>query len=474
MPSTAFLARFSNWVSSTPDAPALLSGDRIVSYAELHRMVEALRPTAERTGTGPVCVAPRKSPETVALVITCLLAGRQILLPPAELGSDALVELCAQAGCSHILSADGDAVRLAGGGRSAFGEPGMLLNTSGTTGRPKTVVLAADGVDRFIAWAATRFGIGPGRTTLSCVPLEFDMSLLDVWTALASGACVQLACPRTASDSALLAEACRDVDVVQASPMHFQLLTESTDRPFTAVRHAVFTGDAMPLHLLSKLPELFPRARLWNLYGSTETNDSFLHEVSLQEARAHGAVPIGRPLPGVDAVVADDRGAVVTGPGSGELLVSTPFQARGYVDQRHGGVKPLGRHFPTGDLVHRHVSGLLFLRGRKDDQVKVRGVRTNLHQVRQVILGHSDVVDALVTTTSDGPGGNRIKAAVRPRPGARLNSLQLRVFCTAKLPSTAVPSTVEIVDHALARTSVGKPPSFGAGNITTHEEGPLP
>jgi acyl-coenzyme A synthetase/AMP-(fatty) acid ligase len=469
MPTTSFLDRFAGWVNRTPDASALSTGGRVVTYADLHRMAEAARPAAERTGAAPVCVPPRKSPETIALVIACLMAGRQLLLPPGQLGSDALVEMCAQAGCSHILGADGNVVRLAGADHKTFAEPGMLLTTAGTTGRPKTVLLASEGVDRFITWAAGRFGIGPGRTTLSCFPLEFDVSLLDIWTALASGACVRLA-----SSGPALAQACRDADVVQASPMHFQLLSESCDRPFAGARHAIFTGDVMSLRLLDRMPDVFPRSRLWNLYGSTETNDSFLHEVSRPEARAHGTVPIGRPIPGVRAVVADEQGEVVKGKGDGELLVSTPFQVRGYVDQRHGGVQPLDRYFRTGDLVHRDANGLLSLKGRTDDQVKVRGVRTSLHEVQQVILGHSDVVDALVTATSDHMNGNRIDATVRLRPGARLNGLQMRVFCTAKLPSTAVPSSIEVVARPLARTACGKRPGPGARATTTAEKGTWP
>ncbi|RSM46655.1 hypothetical protein DMA12_10460 [Amycolatopsis balhimycina DSM 5908] len=460
MPSTSFLSRFSAWAGRTPSAPALSCADRTVSYAELTAMAAKFAPAVSHAG-GTVCVPPRKTPETVALVLACLSGGKRILLPPAELGSDALVELCAQAGCSHLLGPDGDVVRLAGADARPVDEPGLLLTTSGTTGPAKTVVLDAAGVDRFLGWAADRFGIGPGTTTLSCVPLNFDLSLLDVWAALAAGACAGLAGPEAAADGSHLTGACRHAGVVQASPMHLRMLTESAKRPLPAVRHVISTGDTLPAGLVAGLAELFPGARLWNLYGSTETNDSFLHEVDPGEARARGAVPLGKPIPGVDAVIVDERGGRVTGAGRGELLVSTPFQARGYLDRGRGGLTPIGRPFRTGDLVERTADGLLFARGRRDDLVKVRGARTNLHEVQEVILRHSEVLDARVTATADPAAGHRIRASVRLRPRARLTGLQLRVYCRAKLPATAVPSTVEIVGHGITRTPNGKNPKEG-------------
>lgn len=457
MPSTSFLSRFSAWAGRTPSAPALACADRTASYAELAATAAKFGSAVAHAGPA-VCVPPRKTAETVALVLACLAGGKRILLPPAELGSDALVELCAQAGCSHLLGPDGDVVRLAGADARPVDEPGLLLTTSGTTGPAKTVVLDAAGVDRFLGWAADRFGIGPGTATLSCVPLNFDLSLLDVWAALAAGACAGLA---AAEDGSRLTEACGRADVVQASPMHLRMLTESAGRPLPGVRHVISTGDTLPAGLVAGLAGLFPRARLWNLYGSTETNDSFLHEVDPAEARARGAVPLGKPIPGVDAVVVDERGERVTGAGRGELLVSTPFQARGYLDRGRGGFTPLGRPFRTGDLVERTADGLLFARGRRDDLVKVRGARTNLHEVQEVILRHSEVLDAQVTATADPAAGHRIRASVRLRPRARLTGLQLRVYCRAKLPATAVPSTVEIVGHGITRTPNGKKPKEG-------------
>jgi acyl-coenzyme A synthetase/AMP-(fatty) acid ligase len=136
--------------------------------------------------------------------------------------------------------------------------------------------------------------------------------------------------------------------------------------------------------------------------------------------------------------------------------VTTPFQTCGYLEQRLNQEKWQGGYFHTGDTVQRDQNGLFFLTGRNDYHVKVRGVRTNLQGIEQVILDHSDVREAAVVAVPDETSGNILHAIVRRQPYSSLNSIQLRVHIAAKLSRSAVPGVVEIVDQALPRTSTGK------------------
>lgn len=204
-------------------------------------------------------------------------------------------------------------------------------------------------------------------------PLNFDLCLLDVWTTLARGGRVVLVDPALAAHGRHLRDLVltHGVDIVQAVPMAFGLLQDAaakTGDTFPGVEHVMFTGDAIPDRTLAALPQLFPHARIHNIYGCTETNDSFIHELGPAPTAAAPAapVPIGRPLPGVRALIIDpDTHTPVEGPGSGELFVSTPFQTRGYLDRTRHTDKftghPLGlddrRWFRTGDLVRRDAAG---------------------------------------------------------------------------------------------------------------------
>lgn len=458
----------------TPDATALVWRDEEIGYGELLERAERERARLARLpGDAPVAVPAVKSPATVALILACLLEHRPVLLSAATLGQDALDRLHEQAGVQESLrpydtppppgpSAPRPPARSAG-------RPALLLTTSGSTGLPKIVPLDLAALDAFTGWAADAFGIAPGTTVLNYAPLNFDLCLLDVWATLAHGGRVVLVDPDHALDGPrLLGLLTRhQVRVVQAVPMFFRLLADAADAAgaiLPAVRHAMFTGDTVPGPLLARLPGLLPGARLHNVYGCTETNDSFVHQVSAEAAAGGGPLPLGRPLPGVEALVVTDTGGVLTGPGTGELLVSTPFQTRGYLGPaaatqafvRHPTRDDGRRYFRSGDLVRRHPDGSLTLEGRSDFQVKVRGVRVNAQEVEHVLLGHPEVAEAAVLALPDPVAGRLLHALVRRAPGSRLNSLTLRGHLARGLPRAAVPSGLRIIDDPLPRTSTGK------------------
>lgn len=437
MPSRLFLHSFFRQVDHRPDAPALCADGQVITYAELAALVRTAKVgSAQQLRNGVRCVPAVKTPETIALVIACLRQGHKVLLPSAELGQAALDQLAEQVGQAVLTDA----------------EPGLLLTTSGSTGTPKAVELSPDGVDAFIGWACKEFGIGPGSRVLNYAPLNFDLCLLDVWSTLAVGGKVIPVDPARAANASYLFELVlkRDPTVIQAVPLFYRLLADVTpdDVRFDRVEQVIFTGDAMPVQLLERLPRLFPRAELWNVYGCTETNDSFAYRVDLDEVRAAGAVPIGTPICGVEVQVEEN---------TGELLVRTPFQAHGYTDRQLNSEKwRADGFFRSGDVVRRSDNGLFHLVGRNAHHVKVRGVRTNINEVEQVITAHPQVKEAAVVAVPDDLAGNVLHAVVRRQQDSGLNSIDLRVHCASRLPRTAVPGVVEIVDHALPRTSTGK------------------
>jgi acyl-coenzyme A synthetase/AMP-(fatty) acid ligase len=195
------------------------------------------------------------------------------------------------------------------------------------------------------------------------------------------------------------------------------------------------------------------------VFGCTETNDSFIHH--LDPTAVQDPMPIGRPIGGTQALVLDGEGRRLTSAGSGELLVSTPFQTSGYLrrDLNEAAFTHLqGRVFyRTGDIVTRTAEGLYVLEGRADWHVKVRGVRTNLQEVENVIAAHPDVAEAVVVALPDPQAGVRLHAHVTHRPGSDLTSLRLRTHLGRHLPRHAIPASVHLTGTPLPRTPTGKP-----------------
>jgi acyl-coenzyme A synthetase/AMP-(fatty) acid ligase len=482
---------FASHADRDPAAPALIWDGERISYLELRGLMtdslaelEASRLPEDR----PLGIRAKKSPEAIGLILAALQARRPFLLPSIELASETLAKLFAQAGTSDVISPHGPRSQSAASLRALVEEehraddadsqwppPGggrdvtFMLTTSGSTGLPKIVPLTAAGVDAFTDWAAEQFEIRPGSVVANYAPLNFDLCLLDIWTTLKHGGCAALVDQDRATQGAYLADLVNDtaVNVLQAVPMLYRLLLDvhrEDGRTFSSVRHVITTGDKIPVSTLAELPRLFPNARFYNIYGCTETNDSLMHEfVGLADGEVPDVVPVGQPLPGVTARVQSEDGAALEGPGTGELLVWTPFQTRGYlkadlnvdrfVSDPDGGERT---YYRTGDIVRRHEDGTLTLEGRADFYVKVRGVRVSTQVVEQAIQDHPEVVEVAVVAVSDEMAGSRLHAVIRREPEAKLNSLSLRQHLATRLARTEMPSTIEFVEDPLPTTSTGK------------------
>ena len=474
-----------------PDSVAVVMGRNRISYAQLAEMTLAAHDqigSSDSAGRGRIAVRAEKSPQTIALIAACMMARRPFLLPSTALGSRSLGSLLRRAGCQGLVAAapaDGgagvrvrsvdvqlDADRGEPHAAAPDGRPttmveadvSFMLTTSGSTGLPKIVPLAAGAVDRFTDWAAACFRISSGTRVLSYAPLSFDLCLLDIWATLKVGGTVVLVDEDRATDGRYLAELVRAerIQVVQSVPMFYRLLADAhAGQPFAGIEQLIVTGDKAPAQLREQLPSLFPNARIYNVYGSTETNDSFLYEV-VDRADLATDLPIGRPIDGVDALVVDMDGAVLDGPAEGELLVRTPFQTAGYLDPAASAGKFVAvgdgeqPYFRTGDLVRRDADGVFTLLGRKDFQVKVRGTRVNLAEVEHIILGHDAVLEAAVVGVPDEITGTRIHAVVRRSAPGSPDSLTLRERCRLRLPRAAIPTTINLVDTPLPVTSTGK------------------
>lgn len=483
---------FNDQVQRDPDAPALIWDGEPISYRELQQLSDGsladLQGSALPTDR-PVGIRAKKSPEAIGLILACLRAGVPFLLPSIELAPETLAQLFAQAGTSQVISPHGarsesaaslralvDEVRGAPQAADSEWPPAggaddvtFMLTTSGSTGLPKIVPLTATGIDAFTDWAAEQFEIRPGTVVANYAPLNFDLCLVDIWTTLKHGGTVAMVDQDRATQGAYLAGLVNDnqVNVLQAVPMLYRLLIDvnrEDGRTFPSVRHVISTGDKIPASSLAELPKLFPNARFYNLYGCTETNDSLVHEfLGLAEGNVPSNVPVGQPIPGVIARVQTEDGSALEGTGTGELVVWTPFQTRGYLKAslNEGKFVTLeddgGRtYYKSGDIVRRHEDGTLTLEGRSDFYVKVRGVRVSTQVVEQAIQEHPAVVEVAVIAVPDELAGARLHASVRREPDAKLNSLMLRQHCATRLARTEMPSTIEIVTDPLPKTSTGK------------------
>lgn len=470
---------FESIVSHSYDAPRsvalTLEGDK-TTYQDLALAANTVRKAVKSLGLHKgeaVVVRAEKSPGTIATILACFLERSPVLAIAADTSPELLSTLCAKLHCRFEIAPSGIASQVIKekSGPDAPEGTAIIFTTSGTTGTPKLVPLSFEAIDRFAQWASEAFGLSSESTVLSFAPLNFDLSLLDVWTTLAYGGQVALISAKQAVDGQAMAQLIHQtkVTVVQAVPMFFTLLDDTAE--LTSVQHLIFTGEPMHETSLRRTLAQFPQSRRYNIYGSTETNDVLWHEICLEDDLA-APIPIGTTIPGVTAIVVGVDGEAIAGPGKGELWVSSPFQTAGYLDLT-GKISPFATHpsypetnfFRSGDLVERTENGSFIHLGRRDSQVKIRGVRVNLHGIEEVLMNHPEILEAVVAPTRDPISGHEVLAVVRRAERSVLNSLQIRSHCISLLPRAAVPKFIRITDDPLPRTATGKLDRLAARQI---------
>tara|TARA_R110001599_G_scaffold204023_3_gene401276 strand:- start:1734 stop:3239 length:1506 start_codon:yes stop_codon:yes gene_type:complete len=344
----------------------------------------------------------------------------------------------------------------------------LMLTTSGSTGIPKVVELSVKGVEAFLRWGTEYFQLTRDSRVLSYAPLNFDLSLLDIWTPLAQGATVILADTTRATQASYLQALIRthQPDLIQAVPMFYTLLCPASsprDQTMGEVRHIVFTGDITHQELRERVAATFPQATFHNVYGCTETNDSFVYSVGAQAIVLDQRLPLGRPIDGVAYRIVAEDGSELAGAGEGELHTSTPFLAHGYTDPKltdevfYRGPDGYRTFYRTGDRVARDEHGQLTLLGRNDFIVKVRGVRTNLQDIEQALAKMPIVKNAVIIPVNDEIAGVVLHAVVEPTQGQTFDGMAMRMFCAQHLPQTSVPRRFHKHESPLPTTSTGKP-----------------
>jgi amino acid adenylation domain-containing protein len=209
------------------------------------------------------------------------------------------------------------------------GRPAYVLYTSGSTGKPKGVVVSHRGARSFVDWAIQSFELGSSDHLANHAQLNFDLSVLDVFAALTSGARVQLIPPRLLlrpyQVSELMLE--RGVTVSYSVPSTLTLLAREGRLGELApprLTRVLFAGEVFPVPALRQVMQALPHARFFNLFGPTETNVCTWHALSAVPAPDAQAIPIGRPCSHVRATILDETGHPVPEGEPGELCVAGP------------------------------------------------------------------------------------------------------------------------------------------------------
>jgi amino acid adenylation domain-containing protein len=330
--------------------------------------------------------------------------------------------------------------------------PAVILYTSGTTAKPKGVVISHSAALAFANWAADEVALTERDVILNLAPFHFDLSLFDLFGGLSRGATVVLGTEGLTSlpheIAALIGR--ERVSLIYTVPSVLRLLLETGNLSrgnWRTLRTIMFAGEVFPMHTLRNFMRALPDATYLNLYGPTETNVCLYHRLTGVPPDEALEIPIGRPPVGTDVSLLGVDGTRVVRGAVGELFVDGPTVMLGYWSGDR--VQPAPAPYPTGDLAVERGDGEFLFRGRRDLMLKVRGHRLEPEGIEAVLCAHDGVSEAVVTAD-----GDTLVAAVVARHD-RLSTFHIKQHCGKLLPPYMVPHKVILID-ALPKRSNGK------------------
>jgi len=427
---------FREQVALNPLGVAVTSDGLSVTYAQLHRSCADIAAFLNGIGVAadmPVGIFAEPSVDLVAGIWGVLLAGAAYLplapdYPEARLSymienSGVRVILCQEKLRSALTELAPAGVRIVSIGDTVGADTSQfraspvptdlayLIYTSGSTGRPKGVMVEHRGIANQMRWLRDRCGIGPGGVVLQKTPVSFDAAQWEILS-VCCGSRVVIGGPGCYRDPERLIAIIREhgATKLQCVPTLLQALLDTDGFDACTSLATIFSGGEM---LSRKLAEqccaALPGCDLVNFYGPTECTINasayFVDRATLGEAPS--AMPIGRAVDNTELLILDETGAPAPVGQIGELFIGGVQVARGYfarpdLTSERFVAPPLAaagtqaRIYNTGDLAHWNADGTVQFVGRADNQIKLRGFRVELDEIRTVIETHDWVKTAAV------------------------------------------------------------------------------
>ncbi|HYN85682.1 MAG TPA: amino acid adenylation domain-containing protein [Pyrinomonadaceae bacterium] len=310
-------------------------------------------------------------------------------------------------------------------------EPSALayvVFTSGSTGQPKGIMQSHRSFAQFLDWQSNYFEMVAPKRVAQWASITYDASYCEIFGALCYGATLSMAAPATRFDPAALARWVRDerITLLQVVPSFCRQLLQALEadaqgaRPLPTVERMLLAGEVVTEDLVRRWAK-FSDAELFNLYGPSETVLATYYPLAEYEGGAR-SVPVGRAIAGRQILILDEAGRLCPVGVRGEIYVRSRFLTDGYWNRpeetRRAFVQnPLHDEYPdpayrTGDLGRWLPDGNIEFFGRKDHQVKVRGMRVELDDIQSALERHEAVGECVVVAHEFGENDQRLVAYV--------------------------------------------------------------
>jgi D-alanine--poly(phosphoribitol) ligase subunit 1 len=409
------IERIDHWAAVSPEAIAHVSGDRTLTYGELHRRSDALAAyLVQRFGEdrAPVAVLGHREPEMLIAFLGAVKSGRAYVPIDTAFPQQRVDKILAVLRPALLLTPEKTAQFSNSGARISANrmqsnDPFYILFTSGSTGEPKGVVITLACVEHFVAWMLEeqKF-IEHGETFLNQVPFSFDVSVMDLYGSLTTGGTLFSVNRDLVANPKMLYRALGDSNATiwVSTPSFAQMcLVEEKfgEAMLPRMRRFLFCGETLAPQIAARLLDRFPGAQVWNTYGPTETTVA-VTSVRIDQAilEKYSPLPVGHPMPGTEVFVVDENAHPLPANERGEIIIAGPNVSPGYLGRPDLTAEAFFQHrgqraYRTGDW-GRFRDNLLFFEGRIDEQIKLYGYRIEVGDVEANLRALTLVRDAVV------------------------------------------------------------------------------
>ena len=482
---------FEAQVEQRPEATAIVSSGKQLSYEELNRRSNQLAHYLRAQGVGPEVVVGlclERSMEMVVGLLGILKAGGAYLpLDPAYpqqrleyLLADARVQLVltqerllerlqSAAQSVRCLALDQQWKTIAAESEENPPDEGKakqlayVMYTSGSTGQPKGVMITQGGLVNYLQYATATYPFAAGTGTPLHSTLSFDLTVTSLYGPLLVGGWTELMSEGEGSSG--LEEAWRErsgYGVVKLTPAHLRLLNaaeESATRLREWSKGVIVGGEALNWEQVR--PWVAAGVRVYNEYGPTETVvGSCVYELQAdaEERGANGGVLIGRPINNTQMYVLDQWQRPLAVGVRGEIYIGGAGVARGYWQRAELTAERFVPHpysalggerlYRTGDEGRYLEDSTIEYLGRRDQQVKLRGYRIELGEIEAVLESHHGVRQAVVLVREEQLVGYVVAAEAERWSGSeRETGAELRTYLRERLPEYMVPQRWVVLEQ---------------------------
>ncbi len=460
----------------TPDAPAVICGEAVLSYRELNARAQRVAACLLAQGVAaqePIGIVADCSEHAIVSLLGVLKAGGAYLPLDKTLPEDRLRYFLNDAEVRFIVGQGDDGHWLSRASedyrfidlrslpavadvclpRVSPDQLAYVLYTSGSTGKAKGVMLDHRGPVNTIRDVNERFQVDFRDRVLSLSSLGFDLSVYDLFGMFAVGATVvqpTLAQSRDPEQWHRLISK-HAVSVWNTVPALMDMLVTYSEAGVTypSLRVVMLSGDWIPVSLPDRIRDVAPTAQIISLGGSTEASIwSVLYPIGRVDPEWR-SIPYGSAMLNQRLYVVDADLRLCPIGEVGELCLAGIGVAQGYLNRSELTAERFvpdpwdeGRlMYRTGDLCRYLPDGNLEFLGRRDHQVKIRGYRIGLGEIEAEIARLDEVREAAVIASEEGAGA-RLIAYVVLKPGCSLSFEQLSAGLSRVLPEYMLPSAL--------------------------------